>query len=289
MLLVTCLKGLKVDFFFLIVILLSFNTHQVVSCFLFLADSPVYVPFPAKSVLKAPESSQILKELNVDDSPEEELGSESPSPPLRRTDTPPSTSSPTHQQTSLSPLLPLSVGSANVSQAPVTGVQQCLQRAKAAASTGQVGRPVASAPAEPLPPALPPKTRKVKVSGAPKVSEHSDRGDSDMDEETFSSSSQDKLRVKKVRHFTIQQLQVDFIIFIQVCGTHFVHKALLLTVDVTNCPSSLTVARHCIFNVSAEKFSFTACRHRARNVSLILPPSLFLFSSPSYTACPCLL
>uniref|UniRef100_A0A671V945 Tyrosine-protein phosphatase non-receptor type 13 n=1 Tax=Sparus aurata TaxID=8175 RepID=A0A671V945_SPAAU len=49
---------------------------------------------------------------------------------------------------------------------------------------------------DPMPPALPPKTRKAKVSEAPKVSEHSDRGDSDMDEETYS-SSQEKLKVKK--------------------------------------------------------------------------------------------
>lgn len=51
-----------------------------------------------------------------------------------------------------------------------------------------------------MPPALPPKTRKAKVSEAPKVLEHSDRGDSDMDEETYS-SKQEKLKVKKVRPF----------------------------------------------------------------------------------------
>uniref|UniRef100_A0A3P8NMH9 Tyrosine-protein phosphatase non-receptor type 20 n=1 Tax=Astatotilapia calliptera TaxID=8154 RepID=A0A3P8NMH9_ASTCA len=49
---------------------------------------------------------------------------------------------------------------------------------------------------DPTPPALPPKTRKSKVLEAPKVSEHSDRGDSDMDEETYS-SSQEKQKVKK--------------------------------------------------------------------------------------------
>ncbi|XP_075899666.1 tyrosine-protein phosphatase non-receptor type 13 isoform X4 [Nelusetta ayraudi] len=168
-------------------------------------SSPGYVPLPAKSALKAPESSQTLRELNVDNSSEERPGSGSPSPPPHGTDTPPSaSSSPTHQQTSLSPQLSASggggsgsSGAARVSQAPATGVQQCLQRAKAAASASQLSRPAASAAAEPLPPALPPKTRKAKISEAPKVSEHSDRGDSDMDEETFSSSSQDKLRVKK--------------------------------------------------------------------------------------------
>lgn len=186
---------------------------------LILADSsPGYVPLPAKSALKAPESSQTLRELNVDNSSEERPGSGSPSPPPHGTDTPPSaSSSPTHQQTSLSPQLSASggggsgsSGAARVSQAPATGVQQCLQRAKAAASASQLSRPAASAAAEPLPPALPPKTRKAKISEAPKVSEHSDRGDSDMDEETFSSSSQDKLRVKKVRHFRVQLFQLGF-------------------------------------------------------------------------------
>uniref|UniRef100_A0A8C6KH04 Protein tyrosine phosphatase non-receptor type 13 n=1 Tax=Nothobranchius furzeri TaxID=105023 RepID=A0A8C6KH04_NOTFU len=51
-------------------------------------------------------------------------------------------------------------------------------------------------PGGPTPPALPPKTRKVKLLEFPKVSEQSDRGDTDMDEENYS-SSQDKPKVKK--------------------------------------------------------------------------------------------
>lgn len=173
---------------------------DVLLVFTFLADSsPGYVPLPAKSALKAPESSQTLRELNVDNSSDERP--RSASPPPRSIDTPPAASSPTQQQTAPSYQLSASGGAAaKVIQAPSNGVQQCLQRAKAAASTGQLARPAASVAAEPLPPALPPKTRKTKGSEAPKVSENSDRGDSDMDEETFSSSSQDKLRVKKVRH-----------------------------------------------------------------------------------------
>ncbi|KAK7143199.1 hypothetical protein R3I93_014385 [Phoxinus phoxinus] len=49
---------------------------------------------------------------------------------------------------------------------------------------------------EVTPPALPPKTRKPKVPDVPKELEYSDRGDSDMDEDTHS-SSQEKQKTKK--------------------------------------------------------------------------------------------
>ncbi|XP_016408053.1 tyrosine-protein phosphatase non-receptor type 13-like [Sinocyclocheilus rhinocerous] len=49
---------------------------------------------------------------------------------------------------------------------------------------------------EATPPALPPKTRKSKVPDVPKELEYSDRGDSDMDEDTYS-SSQEKQKTKK--------------------------------------------------------------------------------------------
>uniref|UniRef100_A0A672HFP7 Protein tyrosine phosphatase non-receptor type 13 n=1 Tax=Salarias fasciatus TaxID=181472 RepID=A0A672HFP7_SALFA len=66
-----------------------------------------------------------------------------------------------------------------------------------AASAPQRHGPEPNMGADPPPPALPPKTRKPKVLlEAPKVPEQSDWGDSDMDEETYS-SSQDKLKVKK--------------------------------------------------------------------------------------------
>ncbi|KAL0965911.1 hypothetical protein UPYG_G00287730 [Umbra pygmaea] len=43
-----------------------------------------------------------------------------------------------------------------------------------------------------VPPALPPKTRKAKMSEVPKDTDYSDRGDSDMDEETYSSSQEEQ-------------------------------------------------------------------------------------------------
>lgn len=50
---------------------------------------------------------------------------------------------------------------------------------------------------EATPPALPPKTRKPKAVDVPKELEYSDRGDSDMDEDTYS-NSQEKQKTKKV-------------------------------------------------------------------------------------------
>uniref|UniRef100_A0A4W6CBS6 Protein tyrosine phosphatase non-receptor type 13 n=1 Tax=Lates calcarifer TaxID=8187 RepID=A0A4W6CBS6_LATCA len=114
---------------------------------------------------------------------------ESPSPPLHSAGTPSAASSPVHQHTNLSSQDSKTSSVTKISQPPVNGVQQCLERATAAASA-QHQRPEPNVGSDPTPPALPPKTRKAKVSEAPKVSEHSDWGDSDMDEETYSSSQE---------------------------------------------------------------------------------------------------
>ncbi|XP_057215875.1 tyrosine-protein phosphatase non-receptor type 13 isoform X2 [Triplophysa rosa] len=52
--------------------------------------------------------------------------------------------------------------------------------------------------ADAAPPALPPKTRKPKVPDVPKELEYSDRGDSDMDEDTYSSSLEKQMTKKGV-------------------------------------------------------------------------------------------
>uniref|UniRef100_A0AAY4EZV9 Protein tyrosine phosphatase non-receptor type 13 n=1 Tax=Denticeps clupeoides TaxID=299321 RepID=A0AAY4EZV9_9TELE len=83
--------------------------------------------------------------------------------------------------------------SASLSQKQLNGFNQSLP-----------SKPAAPVPAErtftkdPAPPALPPKTRKAhKMPEVSKEIEISDRGDSDMDEETYS-SSKDKQKLKKV-------------------------------------------------------------------------------------------
>uniref|UniRef100_A0A665WTZ5 Protein tyrosine phosphatase non-receptor type 13 n=1 Tax=Echeneis naucrates TaxID=173247 RepID=A0A665WTZ5_ECHNA len=149
-----------------------------------------YVPYQLKSSLKAPNSSQ-RRELDFDTSSEEHVGTGSSTPPLHSPGTPTTASSPVHQHDSQASR---TSSVAKVSQPPVNGVQQCLERSIVTAATNvQHQRPEANVDLDPTPPALPPKTRKAKVSEAPKVSEHSDWGDSDMDEETYS-SSQEKLK-----------------------------------------------------------------------------------------------
>lgn len=123
----------------------------------------------------------------------------SPSPPPRSADAPSSASSPARQPTSLIGSQDSKTsGSAQISQPPRDRVLQALERMKASEKAAEGRVPEPKAELKVSPPALPPKTRKVKPSGAPPVSEQSDRGDTDMDEETFS-SSQEKVKAKKVR------------------------------------------------------------------------------------------
>ncbi|XP_070780338.1 tyrosine-protein phosphatase non-receptor type 13 isoform X2 [Enoplosus armatus] len=167
---------------------------------LYKESSSGYVPYQAKSALKALNSGQ-RRELDFDTSSEEQVGTGSPSPSLHSAGTPSSTSSPVYQLTIINSQDSRTSSVAKINKPPANGVQQCLERAMGAAAAtaapiAQHHRPESNVGLEPAPPALPPKTRKAKVQEAPKVSEHSDWGDSDMDEETYS-SSQEKLKVKK--------------------------------------------------------------------------------------------
>ncbi|XP_050928891.1 LOW QUALITY PROTEIN: tyrosine-protein phosphatase non-receptor type 13 [Lates calcarifer] len=160
---------------------------------LYKESSSGYVPY--QSSLKALNPGQ-RRELDLDTSSEERVGTGSPSPPLHSAGTPSAASSPVHQHTNLSSQDSKTSSVTKISQPPVNGVQQCLERATAAASA-QHQRPEPNVGSDPTPPALPPKTRKAKVSEAPKVSEHSDWGDSDMDEETYSSSQEKMVKGQK--------------------------------------------------------------------------------------------
>uniref|UniRef100_A0A672Z0T1 Protein tyrosine phosphatase non-receptor type 13 n=1 Tax=Sphaeramia orbicularis TaxID=375764 RepID=A0A672Z0T1_9TELE len=154
---------------------------------------PGYVTYQAKSSLKGLNSVQ-KRDLDLESSSEEQVGTGSPSPVLHSVCTPSSASSPVHQRTSLSSQDSRTSSAAKISQLPTNGVQQCLDRAKAALTVSSITPQHRSDPSislDPPPPALPPKTRKAKVVEAPK--EHSDWGDSDMDEETYS-SSQEKVK-----------------------------------------------------------------------------------------------
>uniref|UniRef100_A0A8C5G9A8 Protein tyrosine phosphatase non-receptor type 13 n=1 Tax=Gouania willdenowi TaxID=441366 RepID=A0A8C5G9A8_GOUWI len=118
-----------------------------------------------------------------------------PSPPLRDADTPPSASSQVHLYNNFNSE-ERSNSAANISKPPANGLQHLLGRASLGAVPGSTTRhhePETNFSMDPPPPALPPKTRKAKLLEAPKFTEHSDVGDSDMDEESFP-SSQDKLK-----------------------------------------------------------------------------------------------
>uniref|UniRef100_A0A8C9YWU5 Tyrosine-protein phosphatase non-receptor type 20 n=1 Tax=Sander lucioperca TaxID=283035 RepID=A0A8C9YWU5_SANLU len=163
-------------------------------------DVTLVVLQPKERLYKGRSRDMSVMFCYFDTSSEEQAGTGSPSPPLHSTGTPSSTSSPVHQHTSLSSQDSRASSGAKISPPPANGVQYCLERAKAAATaaatsttSAQHHRAEPNVGLDPTPPALPPKTRKAKVSEAPKVSEHSDWGDSDMDEETYS-SSQEKLK-----------------------------------------------------------------------------------------------
>ncbi|XP_067429604.1 tyrosine-protein phosphatase non-receptor type 13 isoform X4 [Thunnus thynnus] len=229
---------------------------------LYKESSAGYVPYQAKPSLKALNSGQ-RRELDFDTSSEEHVGTGSPSPPLHSTGTPSSASSPVHQNTSLSSQDSRTSSVARISQPPANGVQQCLERAtatNAAASVAQHHRPEPNVGLDPTPPALPPKTRKAKqVSEAPKVSEHSDWGDSDMDEETYS-SSQEKLKVKK--EYIMENLNGN------APGVNSLRPGELFDVELSKKDSSLGISVTVLFGKGGVN---TTVRHGGVYVKAIIP------------------
>ncbi|XP_008324263.1 tyrosine-protein phosphatase non-receptor type 13 isoform X2 [Cynoglossus semilaevis] len=142
-----------------------------------------------------------LKALTSDQKQEEKLSEErpvslSPSSSSHGAATLPAASSKVNLQSSRSSQDSRTGSSVKVSQPPINGVLKCLERVTAGYSVQQHGPEPNKASMEPMPPALPPKTRKTKVTEAPKISERPDRGDSDKEEETHF-SSQENLKVKK--------------------------------------------------------------------------------------------
>ncbi|XP_031433720.1 tyrosine-protein phosphatase non-receptor type 13 isoform X3 [Clupea harengus] len=120
-------------------------------------------------------------EADLDSSSEENAGSPSPPPPAPSV----SVSPPGRRQESLNNS---HTDSTSLPQAQLNGFHR---------SPPPEGPPAAQPTQDGTPPALPPKTRKAqKVQEMPKEPESSDRGDSDMDEETYS-GSQEKLKLQK--------------------------------------------------------------------------------------------
>uniref|UniRef100_A0A665WU54 Protein tyrosine phosphatase non-receptor type 13 n=1 Tax=Echeneis naucrates TaxID=173247 RepID=A0A665WU54_ECHNA len=189
--------------------------------------------------------------------PKERLYKGSSTPPLHSPGTPTTASSPVHQHDSQASR---TSSVAKVSQPPVNGVQQCLERSIVTAATNvQHQRPEANVDLDPTPPALPPKTRKAKVSEAPKVSEHSDWGDSDMDEETYS-SSQEKLKVKK--EYIMENFNGNG------PGVNSLHPGELFDIELSKKDSSLGISVTVLFGKGGVN---TNVRHGGIYVKAIIP------------------
>uniref|UniRef100_A0A3P9HPC0 Tyrosine-protein phosphatase non-receptor type 13 n=1 Tax=Oryzias latipes TaxID=8090 RepID=A0A3P9HPC0_ORYLA len=153
----------------------------------------LYKDFEAKSSF---EPSQ-RRDLDLDTSSEEHPGTKSPSLLSAAKHVSPSSSA--HPHGSLSSQDSWKNSAVKISQPPPNGAQQFLERTSVASAFPAGPQHRGAEPnvrLDPTPPALPPKMRKVKVPEAPKATENSDWGDSDMDEETYS-NSQEKLKVKK--------------------------------------------------------------------------------------------
>ncbi|XP_035463930.2 tyrosine-protein phosphatase non-receptor type 13 isoform X1 [Scophthalmus maximus] len=225
-------------------------------------SSSGYVPYQAKSSLKALNSGQ-KGELDFDTSSEEHMGTGNPSSPVHSADPPSAATSTVRQQTSISSQDSRSSSFTKISQPPVNGVQQCLERvttaASAAASNAQHHGPEPDMDLDPMPPALPPKTRKAKVSEAPKVSEHSDWGDSDMDDETCS-SSQEKLKVKK--EHILENLNGN------APGVNSLRPGELFDIELSKKDSSLGISVTVLFGKGGVN---TTVRHGGIYVKAIIP------------------
>ncbi|XP_034152799.1 tyrosine-protein phosphatase non-receptor type 13 isoform X2 [Esox lucius] len=166
-------------------------------------DSPSrFAPCTPQAPLKV--ISQKAPDLDIESSSEEqeaETVSHSPPLPATTTSTTLSSVSPVQSHGSLSSQDSRMENVKAPLQVPVNGTHpQRTQPTKAAAVPLSIlhhqDRTINITPVEAVPPALPPKTRKAKIPGFPKDPDYSDRGDSDMDEETYS-SSQEKQRLKK--------------------------------------------------------------------------------------------
>ncbi|XP_029548276.1 tyrosine-protein phosphatase non-receptor type 13 isoform X3 [Salmo trutta] len=150
-------------------------------------------------------SGQRQQDLDFESSIEEqEAGTGSPSPPLPTTTTSSSVST-VPRQSSLRSQDSRTESTNAPLQTPVNGTQPHRTLPTEAASvpvsilhhqdrTNNIA--LTFDPLKASPPALPPKTRKAKIPEVPKDPDYSDRGDSEMDEETYS-SSQEKPKFKK--------------------------------------------------------------------------------------------
>uniref|UniRef100_A0A8C1AN09 Protein tyrosine phosphatase non-receptor type 13 n=1 Tax=Cyprinus carpio carpio TaxID=630221 RepID=A0A8C1AN09_CYPCA len=118
---------------------------------------------------------------------------------------------------------------------------------------------------EATPPALPPKTRKSKVPDIPKELEYSDRGDSDMDEDTYS-SSQEKHKTKKVESVSVEN--DEEMCFITFPSINSLQPGDLFDVELSKIDSSLGISVTVLFGKGG---SNTTVRHGGIYVKGVIP------------------
>ncbi|CAB1351999.1 unnamed protein product, partial [Coregonus sp. 'balchen'] len=160
-----------------------------------------FAPYKPQAPLAV--SRQRQQDLDFESSFEEqEAGTGSPSPPLPTTTTTPLSVSTVPRQGSLQSQDSRTESTNAPLQTPVNGTQPHRTPPTEAASVPvsilhhqdqTINIALTFDPLKVAPPALPPKTRKAKILKDP---DYSDRGDSEMDEETYS-SSQEKPKLKK--------------------------------------------------------------------------------------------
>ncbi|XP_064164989.1 tyrosine-protein phosphatase non-receptor type 13 isoform X1 [Anguilla rostrata] len=112
-------------------------------------------------------------------------------------------------------------------------------------------------------PALPPKTRKAKIVEIPKEPEYSDRGDSDMDEDTYSSSQEmQKLKKELSPNCNMGKLSGN------AQGVNSLHPGDLFDVQLSKKDSSLGISVTVLFGKGGVN---TSVRHGGIYVKAIIP------------------
>ncbi|XP_005161523.1 tyrosine-protein phosphatase non-receptor type 13 isoform X5 [Danio rerio] len=116
---------------------------------------------------------------------------------------------------------------------------------------------------EAMPPALPPKTRKAKAADVPKELEYSDRGDSDMDEDTYS-NSQDKLKTKK----GVSPITITETLSASSPDVNSLHPGDLFDIELSKIDSSLGISVTVLFGKGG---SNTSLKHGGIYVKGVIP------------------
>uniref|UniRef100_A0A8C0YE76 Tyrosine-protein phosphatase non-receptor type 20 n=1 Tax=Cyprinus carpio carpio TaxID=630221 RepID=A0A8C0YE76_CYPCA len=223
-------------------------------------DVTLVVSQPKERLKLPPEYSTQNQEVDVDSSSEDHTRSPSPPPVSSKTSPPQSV-----RQGSVSSQ-DSRTESASLLQTNLNGFHRNIptEGPAPAQSLATDSKPSVEA----TPPALPPKTRKSKVPDVPKELEYSDRGDSDMDEDTYS-SSQEKHKTKKVE--SVSEVSPNIVTETLSASSPEVNSLQpgdLFDVELSKIDSSLGISVTVLFGKGG---SNTAVRHGGIYVKGVIP------------------